>query len=105
MATLAQFRVKFPEFKSTPDVQVVFSLGEAALEMSTRVWGAFGLDGGPMTQADVAQLYLAAHKLAISPSGQAAKTVFANKKGYERTTYGAEFWIRLRANTGGFRVA
>jgi hypothetical protein len=105
VATLAQFRIKFAEFKDTDDVLVVFALGEAALEMSNRVWGAFGVVGGVMTKADTAQLWLAAHKLAITPFGQAAKTVYNNKTGYKRTTYGAEFELMLRANTGGFRVA
>jgi len=53
-------------------------------------------------------MYLAAHKLAASPFGQNSKTVttaFANKSGYQRTTYGAEFFLLQRGVTSGFRVA
>lgn len=105
MASLAMFRVQFPEFNAVSDVLVTTYMGAATLELDTSVWGALGLAGGPMTKADQGQMYLAAHKLAISPFGQNAKTLYNNKTGYKRTTYGAEFELLQRGVVSGFRVA
>lgn len=105
MATLAQFRLQFGEFAAVSDPVVTAFLGAAQLELDTKVWGAFGQVGGLITKADQAQLYLAAHKMAISPFGQAAKTLYNNKRGYERTTYGAEFLLMQKGVVSGFRVA
>jgi hypothetical protein len=59
-----------------------------------------------MTKTDQGQLYLAAHKLAVSPFGQNAKMMVDNKRvGYRRTTYGAEFLLLQSSVTSGFRVA
>ena len=106
MATLAMFRAQFPELNGSSDILVAQMLGAASLFLDTSVWGPFGVDGGLMTKADQGQLYLAAHKLAISPFGQNAKlNVNMRLKGYSRTTYGAEFEILMYSVTGGFRVA
>lgn len=110
MATLSQFRAEFPEFNTVSDVLVTAKLAAAALEMDNCVWGAFGQPGGPNTKADQGQMYLAAHKMAVSPFGQNSKTVatpasFGNRTGYQRSTYGAEFWLLMRSVTSGFRVA
>jgi hypothetical protein len=86
-------------------------LSAAFLEFDTSVWGLFGEVGGPMTKADQGQLYLAAHKLAVSPFGQNARTMFKGDKysigtgGFDRTTYGREFLNLRYAATSGFRVA
>jgi len=50
-------------------------------------------------------MYLAAHKLAISPYGQAAKMVMDKRSGYNRTTYGQEFLLLMRGVVVGARVA
>jgi hypothetical protein len=81
-------------------------LAAAALEIDTTVWGQLGQPGGFMTKADQGQMYLAMHKLAVSPFGQNAKMVVNGRKvGYARTTYGEEFLLLQRGTTGGFRVA
>jgi hypothetical protein len=96
MATLAQFRSQFPEMRTVSDPLAAAMLGAAALELDLSVWGPYGVDGVSQTKADQAQMYLAAHKLAISPYGQAAKMVMDKRSGYDRTTYGAEFKSLMR---------
>lgn len=99
-------RAQFPEANGVSDVLCTSMLAAAYLELDTSVWGQFGVPSGLMTKADQAQLYLAMHKLAISPFGANAKMVINSKKvGYSRTTYGEEFKLMMYANTGGFRVA
>ena len=105
MATLAMMRAQFPEFNNVSDVLCTTMLGAAALELSPLVWGQFGVLGGPITKADQGQMYLAAHKLAVSPFGQNARTVFDKRVGYSRSTYGQEFLMLQRGVTSGFRVA
>jgi hypothetical protein len=56
MATLADFRTRFPEFSSIDDAVVELNIDDAELEVST----AFG------SYQDVATLFLAAHYLALS---------------------------------------
>jgi hypothetical protein len=104
------FRVQFPEANGVSDTLVTQYLGAAALEIDLSVWGAFSdpVLAPAMTKADQGQLYLAAHKLAISPFGQNAKmttVIRKNESGYRRTTYGAEFLLLMQGVTGGFRVA
>lgn len=99
-------RAQFPEFNNVSDGLVTSMLAAAALELSTSTWGLFGVVGGPMTKADQGQMYLACHKLAVSPFGQNAKMVASkNAVGYKRTTYGLEFELLMRGVTSGFRVA
>lgn len=64
LATLANFRVQFPEFASADDTLVQAWLDAAALEIDEDVWG---------DKAPQGHMYLAAHKLALSPYGQAAR--------------------------------
>jgi len=64
--TLAEFRVQFPEFVNAPDTLVNAMLAAALLEIDLEVWGA---------KADQGQGYLAAHKLALSPFGNATRMV------------------------------
>jgi hypothetical protein len=81
-------------------------LAAAALEIDQSVWGKLGVLGGLMTKADQGQMYLAMHKLAVSPFGQNAKMMVDGKKvGYRRTTYGCEFLLLMTSVTSGFRVA
>lgn len=99
-------RAQFPEANGVSDVLVASMLAAASLELDPTVWGALGQAGGLMTKADQGQMYLAMHKLAISPFGQNAKMVVNGKKsGYDRTTYGAEFLLLQRGVTSGYRVA
>jgi hypothetical protein len=99
-------RAQFPEANGVSDVLVASMLAAAALEIDQSVWGALGVAGGLMTKADQGQMYLAMHKLAISPFGKNAKMEINPKKnGYERTTYGGEFLLLQRSVTSGFRVA
>jgi len=106
MATLANLRAQFPEAKGVSDVVCVTMLGAASLEIDTSVWGPYGIVGGSQTKADQGQLYLAMHKLAMSPFGQNARMVpHARARGYDKTTYGSEFLLLMRGVTSGFRVA
>jgi len=90
------------------DILVNIMLNAAYLELDTSVWGGYGvstLAGGQMGKVDQGQMYLAAHKLAVSPWGQNAKLVVNNRSGYQRTTYGQEFALLQRGVVSGFRVA
>lgn len=100
------FRAAKPEFNGVSDALVTMMLALAAVEMDTTVWGQFSGPGLPITKADSGQMELAAHKLAVSPFGQNAKTVVNGKKqGYARTSYGEEFMLLRYSVTSGFRVA
>ncbi len=98
-------RAQFPEFRTVSDSLVRSMLGAAALELDLSVWGPFGVDPGPQTKADQAQMYLAAHKLAVSPFGQAAKMVMDARTGYNRTTYGMEFLLLQKGKVIAVGVA
>lgn len=74
MSALDDFRVQFPEFDSAGDTMVQAFLDAAALEIDLDVWGP---------KADQGRFYLAAHKLALSPFGQAARLA----KDKDSTTY------------------
>ncbi len=102
MALLADFRVQFPEFEGVSDSLVSSLLGAALLEIDPRVWGPYGV--GSLTKADQGQMYLAAHKLAISPWGQNARTFYVKEQGYSRSTYGQEYFLLMRGVSFGFRV-
>lgn len=99
-------RAQFPEMNGVSDVLVTAMLAAAALELDPSVWGPLGVSGGPMVKADQGQMYLAAHKLAVSPFGQNAKTVLNGRKvGYGRTSYGEEFLLLMKSVTSGYRVS
>jgi hypothetical protein len=72
---LAAFLVLFPEFGEVDDSLVEGKLAEALRSIDADVWGDFADDG---------QGYLAAHLLALSPMGNAAKLVDGKKN---TTTY------------------
>jgi hypothetical protein len=74
---LPGFRARFPEFRTADDTLVSACLAAAAGETDSGEFGA---------AYDEAHGLLAAHKLAISPFGQAARMV--SDKG--QTTYMAE---------------
>jgi len=76
---LAAWRVQFPEFDAVSGTMAQAYLDAAALEVDPAVWG---------NKADQGQAYLAAHKLALSPYGQAARLAAkVSTKGAATTTY------------------
>lgn len=75
---LSAFKTRFAEFRTADDTFVQAVLDEAATELNA------GEIGGPY---DAAHGLLAAHKLAISPFGRAARML--NDKG--ESTYQGEF--------------
>src|ERR1700692_4051979 len=90
---VAAFLRQFPEFAETADVIVQAKLTLAAVRMGgpdTSVWGAFAGPSQPLTLADLAHGYLAAHYLALSPFGTETRL----EPGKARTTY-LEVWEDL----------
>lgn len=80
---LSTWRVQFPEFDAVSDPMAQAYLDAAALEVDLAVWGP---------KADQGIFYLAAHKLALSPYGQAARLAArASTKGTATTTYFEHF--------------
>jgi hypothetical protein len=85
------FKLRFPEFKSTADEMIQAFLDAAAVHCDAEVY---------LTKHEDAVLYRAAHTLALSPQGAAAKMV--NKDG--TTSYQMHF-NEIRSEIGaGFRV-
>lgn len=85
------FKASFPEFKSTADELIQAQLDRAARHCDASVY---------LDKHEDAVLYRAAHLLALSPQGAAAKMV--NKDG--TTTYEKHF-NEIRSEVGaGFRV-
>ena len=64
------FLLKFPEFTPTPALTVAAHLADALLQIDAAIWG---------TKADIAQGYLAAHFLTLSPTGQNARMIVQAK--------------------------
>ncbi len=85
---LADWRVQFPEFAAAPDALVQAFLDASELQVDAEVWG---------TLFDQGHGYLTAHKLALSPYGQAARL---SKKG--ETTYYPHFKEMQAGVTGGW---
>jgi hypothetical protein len=90
--TLASFKAAFPEFVDAGDPLLQSKLDEAVLQIDASVWGA---------KADLGVSYLAAHLLALAPSGKAARLNAWD----DRTTYGEQFIRMQRSVCSGFRVA
>lgn len=70
MASVASFQARFPEFANTDSDLIESVLSEATLELQSDVWG---------DRLGEAILYLAAHKLAISPFGEPARLSDSSK--------------------------
>ncbi len=85
---LAAFRVQFPEFAAAPDTLVQAFLDAAELQIDADVW---------LTLTDQGHGFLTAHKLALSPYGQAARL---SKKG--ETTYYQHYQELRNSVTGGW---
>jgi hypothetical protein len=62
--SIKYFLQRFPEFEDTEAKLLEMALSEAQSEMNRNYWGEL---------FDVASLYLAAHKLAISPMGEPSR--------------------------------
>src|SRR4051812_49346462 len=88
---LTQFRTRFPEFDGVADTIIEATLAEALLRLNVTIYGK---------RIDEAQGYLTAHKLALSPYGQAARLATEDGK----TTYAVHFKEMQRELTYGFRV-
>jgi hypothetical protein len=96
--TRATFVAQFPEFADTNTPQVEAVLAAAELEIDREVWGAKG---------DQGQMYLAAHKLALSPYGNAATMVLKkpNDGAHGDTVYGSHYDSLVSQVGSGWRVA
>lgn len=97
MTTRAQFVVQFPEFAATNAPQVEAHLAAAELEIDREVWADKG---------DQGQMYLAAHKLALSPYGNNAEVVLKNSEPshHGQTTYGVHYDAMAMAVGGAWRM-
>ncbi len=92
------FTVQFPEFAGADTAQVNAILAAADLEIDREIWNAKG---------DQGQMYLAAHKLALSPYGNNAELVLKqpNPGPHGETVYGTHYDSLVRQCASGFRVA
>lgn len=90
--TLSRFRLEQPEFLEVPDTFIQAYLDEATLELDVEIWG---------DKLDAGIKYLAAHKMALSPQGMAAKLV--DSKG--NSTYNVHWELLAKSIASGFRVA
>lgn len=89
----SRFIQQFPEFANTDASVVESMLAAAELEIDRDVWNE---------KADQGQMYLAAHKLALSPFGNSAQLV---AKGTTVTVYLDHYERLVRQVSSGFRVA
>ncbi len=97
-ATLSQFRAKFPEFDAVPDALIQVNLDEAALEIDPDIW-----DNARVAKSPVGNMYLAAHKLTLSPYGQAARLPLQTKRSWgPSTTYRSHYEDLLSQVTCGY---
>lgn len=92
--TLTEFRTRYPEFVNADDFLVSAALADAALQVSSDVWG---------TLTDYATGLLCAHQLSISPFGRGVARLEGKADG--STTYLAEFKRLTPGASGGlYRV-
>lgn len=89
----SRFVQQFPEFANTDAALVQTMLDAAELEIDRTVWNEKG---------DQGQMYLAAHKLALSPFGNSAQLV---AEGSTVTTYLDHYDRLVRQVSSGFRIA
>lgn len=78
MLNLAQFRLRFPEFKNAIDALVTETLARATAQIEPEVWGSLTDEGHGL---------LTAHLLAMAPNGQMAR--LQTEKG--QSTYGTAY--------------
>lgn len=108
MATVADFRALLPQFAAVDDATIQAWLDAAAATVDS-TWGS---------QADYAQIMLAAHMMSlagIGPEKVASAKVTSVRSGslsftlkneseFERTSFGALFYPIFRSIHGGVRV-
>lgn len=92
---ISDFRARFPEFTTVVDPIITANLGAAALEVDPTIWGAKTSEG---------ILLLTAHKLTISPWGQAVRTTKQGTVVMAQTQYWQEYSRLMRMVASGFRV-
>lgn len=76
--SLADFRVRFPEFENVPDPMISAALSDAVEEINFDIWKELTSQGHGL---------LTAHNLSNSPWGQGVKLVAKDGS----TTYGARY--------------
>lgn len=86
-----QLRSVFPEFKRASEAMVLEMIAQAERSVDTGVFG---------DRTDDAVLWKAAHLLALSPFGRAAKLIEQDGG----TTYGSNYASIVLECAGGFRV-
>lgn len=93
---LATFRTQFPDFAGAPDAYVQSWLDAATRRCGASRWG---------TKQDDGIMLLAAHLMACSPWGNSAKLIANPKaKGFQRTTWGLEYWTLALSISAGART-
>ena len=92
---ITAFRARFPEFQNVVDSIIEANLLAAALEVDPGIWGQKTSEG---------ILLLAAHKLTISPWGQAVRTAKQGTNTMHNTLYWEEYSRLMRMVASGFRV-
>jgi hypothetical protein len=88
--TVDAFVLAFPEFSEVDAPYLQSKIDEAGRQIDPNTWGV---------RADDGQAYLAAHLLALSPLGNAAKLVAKDGS----TTYEKHYKRILTLAAGGFR--
>jgi len=91
--TPVSFKTARPEFKQLTDAQVQAAIDEATLCVDATVWG---------NRADMGVSYKAAHLLALSPHGKAARLITRGNEG--DTLYNREFMRLARIVGSGYRA-
>jgi hypothetical protein len=91
-ATLAEFKIAFPEFALIGDTLIQSRLTMAGTWVSSVMFA---------DMYDYAVMLKAADLLAASPLGEQARMTI---KGGRSTIYGEQFEALKRASTGGYRV-
>ena len=94
MASLADFRSRFPEFDEAPDAFVQTALDDAELSVNRDVYGS-------TARADLAQMLKTAIHLTEAPR---ARQMRINIPGEAILTYMHRLQILQRASTMGLRV-
>ena len=90
MVTVAQFTTRFPEWQGVDGKYILSHLNAAALEIDADVWGK---------RADEGTLYLAAHMMSTSPTGNGARLVDGSGSAYE-----LRYQYLVRLVSSGYRV-
>lgn len=98
-ATVQSFLVLCPEFANTGIGLIQAAIAAAALQIDPVIWGP---------KADYGTIMLAAHNLAMSPSGQASRlVVWSAINGTVKeptTTYHQQYLRLMRQVAFGYRV-